>query len=64
MGLGCCGIAAFFDDEVNNLIEVDGVEETVIYLATVGKRKDLNKKCKMKIDDLVKSRQKSHCESA
>lgn len=55
MGLGCCGIAAFFDDEVNNLIEVDGVEETVIYLATVGKRKDLNKKCKMKIDDLVKS---------
>ena len=38
MGLGCCGIAAFFDDEVNSLIEVDGQEETAIYLATVGKR--------------------------
>jgi SagB-type dehydrogenase family enzyme len=38
MGLGCCAIAAFFDDEVNNLIEADGLEETAIYLATVGKR--------------------------
>jgi SagB-type dehydrogenase family enzyme len=38
MGLGCCGIAAFFDDEVNNLIEVDGLEETAIYLASVGKK--------------------------
>jgi len=38
MGLGCCGIAAFFDDEVNNLIEADGLEETAIYLATVGKK--------------------------
>lgn len=38
MGLGCCGIAAFFDDEVNNLVGVDGQEETAIYLATVGKR--------------------------
>ena len=38
LGLGCCGIAAFFDDEVNSLIEVDGQEETAIYLATVGKR--------------------------
>jgi SagB-type dehydrogenase family enzyme len=38
MGLGCCGIAAFFDDEVNSLIEVDGQEETAIYLATVGKK--------------------------
>jgi SagB-type dehydrogenase family enzyme len=39
MGLGCCGIAAFFDDEVNNLIEVDGLEETAIYLASVGKKR-------------------------
>jgi len=38
MGLGCCGIAAFFDDEVNDLVGVDGQEETAIYLATVGKR--------------------------
>jgi SagB-type dehydrogenase family enzyme len=38
MNLGCCGVAAFFDDEVNGLVEVDGREETAIYLATVGKK--------------------------
>ncbi len=38
LGLGCCGVAAFFDDEVNELLETDGREETAIYLATVGKR--------------------------
>jgi len=38
MGLGCCGIGAFYDDEVNALIEVDGSEETAIYLAAVGKK--------------------------
>jgi SagB-type dehydrogenase family enzyme len=38
LNLGCCGIAAFFDDEVNDLVGVDGQEETAIYLATVGKK--------------------------
>ncbi|NWF55259.1 MAG: SagB/ThcOx family dehydrogenase [Syntrophaceae bacterium] len=38
LGLGCCGIAAIFDDEVNDLVGVDGQEETAIYLATVGKK--------------------------
>lgn len=38
MDLGCCGAAAFFDDEVNDLVDVDGQEETAIYLATVGRR--------------------------
>ncbi len=38
MNLACCGIAAFFDDEVNALVGVDGQEETAIYLATVGKK--------------------------
>ena len=36
LGLGCCAAAAFFDDEINNLLDVDGQEETVIYLASVG----------------------------
>jgi SagB-type dehydrogenase family enzyme len=35
-GLGVCGIGAFFDDQVNSLIGVDGVKETVLYLASVG----------------------------
>lgn len=38
MNLGCCGIAAFYDDEVNELIGVDGHEETAVYLATVGRK--------------------------
>jgi SagB-type dehydrogenase family enzyme len=38
LNLGCCGIAAFFDDEVNDLVGVDGQEETAIYLAAVGKK--------------------------
>ena len=36
LGLGCCAIAAFDDDAVNQIIGVDGEKELVIYLATVG----------------------------
>ena len=36
LGLGACPIGAFFDDEVNRLFGLDGEEETVIYLASVG----------------------------
>jgi len=35
-GLGVCGIGALFDDAANALIGVDGVEETVLYMASVG----------------------------
>ena len=35
--MGCCAIAAFDDDAVNELISVDGQDEFAIYLATVGK---------------------------
>ncbi len=37
IGLGVCAIGAFFDDDVNQIINVDGSDETVIYMATVGK---------------------------
>ncbi len=37
MGLGACAIGAFLDDPVNSLIGVDGREEAVIYILTVGK---------------------------
>lgn len=36
LGLGACPIGAFFDEEVNALFGLDGQEESVIYLATVG----------------------------
>jgi SagB-type dehydrogenase family enzyme len=35
--LGCCTIGAIFDEEANKLIDdVDGINETVVYMATVG----------------------------
>lgn len=37
MGLGCCPIGAFYDDEINQILGIDGEEETAIYLSTVGK---------------------------
>jgi len=36
IGMGVCGIGAFFDDRVNDLIGVDGIRETAVYLASVG----------------------------
>lgn len=36
---GCCGIAAYGDNEMNYLLGVDGENEFVIYLAPVGKVK-------------------------
>jgi SagB-type dehydrogenase family enzyme len=37
MGLGCCPIGAFYDEEINQILRIDGEEETAIYLAAVGK---------------------------
>ena len=39
LGLGACPVAAFFDDEVNELLGLDGKEETVIYMAALGRRR-------------------------
>jgi SagB-type dehydrogenase family enzyme len=36
LGLGSCQIAALFDDEINELLGVDGGEESVIYMSVVG----------------------------
>ncbi len=37
LGLGSCPIGAFFDDELNELLELDGIEESIVYLNPVGK---------------------------
>ena len=37
MELGSCQIGAFYDDEVNKIIGLDGQEESTIYLTAVGK---------------------------
>ena len=36
LGLGACPVAAFYDDELNALLGLDGTEESVIYMAAVG----------------------------
>jgi SagB-type dehydrogenase family enzyme len=40
LGAGACAIAAFDDERMAGLLQVDPAEEFVIYLATVGKRVD------------------------
>lgn len=39
LGLGCCAVGAFYDEEVNSIVEVDGKAESAIYLACVGRVK-------------------------
>jgi SagB-type dehydrogenase family enzyme len=36
LGLGCCPVGAFFDEEVEALVGADGQEEVALYLASVG----------------------------
>jgi SagB-type dehydrogenase family enzyme len=37
MGLGACGIGAFMDDAINEMLGVDGVEEATVYMLAAGK---------------------------
>ncbi len=37
-GLGACAVGAFFDDAVNRLLDIDGVEEAALILVPVGPR--------------------------
>jgi len=37
LDLGCCTVGAFFDEEVDNLIGVDGKKEISVYLGAVGR---------------------------
>jgi SagB-type dehydrogenase family enzyme len=34
--LGVCAVGALFDDELNHLLDVDGVAESAFYMATIG----------------------------
>ena len=38
IGCGACAVGAFDDDAMNALLELDGIEQFVIYLAATGKR--------------------------
>lgn len=36
LGMGSCQIGAFYDDEMNDIVDVDGDTESVIYMSVVG----------------------------
>ena len=36
MGLGACAVGAFLDDQFNGLLGLDGKEEAVLYVLSVG----------------------------
>lgn len=38
MGCGVCAIAAFDDDRLNEVLQLDGEEQFAVYVATVGKK--------------------------
>ena len=38
LGLGACTIGAIFDNELNNILEIDGKKETAIYVGVAGKK--------------------------
>jgi len=38
LGLGACTIGALYDDELNQFLEIDGKNETTIYIGVVGKK--------------------------
>ncbi|NPV69307.1 MAG: SagB/ThcOx family dehydrogenase [Firmicutes bacterium] len=37
LGLGCATVGGFMDDNVNRLIGVDGLQESAVYIAVIGK---------------------------
>jgi nitroreductase len=39
LGLGSCQIGALYDDELNELLDFDGVKESVIYMSSVAHKK-------------------------
>ena len=36
LGLGACTIGAIYDDELNQILKLDGIEESAIYMSVVG----------------------------
>ena len=38
LGLGACTIGAIYDDEINELLGIDGINETSIYVGALGKK--------------------------
>ena len=37
LNLGCCTVGAFFDEEVDRIIGIDGKKEISVYLGAIGR---------------------------
>jgi SagB-type dehydrogenase family enzyme len=37
LGLGACGVGAFMDDQINDMLGVDGTDEAAVYMLAVGR---------------------------
>lgn len=44
LGLGAVAVGGFYDDEVNDILSLDGVEEAVVYAVVVGSSDDCEPK--------------------
>ncbi|MBN2305387.1 MAG: SagB/ThcOx family dehydrogenase, partial [Anaerolineae bacterium] len=40
IGCGVCAIGAFYDEQINGILDLDGASQFVIYAATVGRMRD------------------------
>jgi len=36
LGLGCCTVGAFYDEEINKILEIDGERESILYMGIIG----------------------------
>lgn len=55
---GCCAVAAYHQDEIDDLLGIDGEDEFIIYAATVGRLGDLCKDCRQ---DMCHATDKTSC---
>jgi len=38
LGIGCCAIGGYIDDNINGMLDIDGVNESVVYLLAIGEK--------------------------
>ena len=36
LGLSCCAMGGYYDEEINNLLDIDGVGESIVYILAIG----------------------------
>ncbi len=39
LGVGCCALGGYLDDNINEMLDIDGLNESVVYLIALGEKK-------------------------